>query len=266
MATDKNKTQSMPRLESGQFIRGLRGALPYLEDYRGETFVVKLAGETLYQPNLPAIIDDIILLGSVGIKIVLVHGAWPQIQQELRRELNLGQKSDPSMSDFEPDAMADVSTDIEPEVLQNAVRRAVSESNWSLMSKLSAYGRTIFPISGHFVQAQKSVEALKLSDRHTGMVSGVDTLALQAALQQGYLPVLPPFSSGDGGMLLYLDATRIALEAAVRLRARKLIILSSQKAGAIICKPIGKDLPSSPTGKLIVGRPAKFAGVVNMSL
>ena len=65
------------------FIRGLRGALPYLEEYYNETFVIKISGNTLQQQNLSGILDDLILLYRIGIKIIIVHGAGPQIQEAL---------------------------------------------------------------------------------------------------------------------------------------------------------------------------------------
>ena len=62
-----------------QSVRFFRSSAPYINAHRGKTFVLMFGGEAIEDPNFPKIIQDIALLNSLGVKLVIVHGARPQI-------------------------------------------------------------------------------------------------------------------------------------------------------------------------------------------
>ena len=72
-------------MRTTEIVDGFRQSAPYVNAHRGKTFVVMLGGEAMIQPGFRSIINDIALLNSLGIKIVLVYGARPQINQELEQ-------------------------------------------------------------------------------------------------------------------------------------------------------------------------------------
>jgi amino-acid N-acetyltransferase len=66
------------------FVSWFRQAAPYIHAHRGRTFVVQFGGEAVADPSFPHLIHDLALLNSLGIRLVLVHGARPQIEERLR--------------------------------------------------------------------------------------------------------------------------------------------------------------------------------------
>ena len=74
-------TSTTPNTDSQ--VHWFRNSSPYINAHRGRTFVVMLSGELLDGPRLPTLIHDLALLNSLGIKLVLVHGARPQISARL---------------------------------------------------------------------------------------------------------------------------------------------------------------------------------------
>ncbi|MBF0278516.1 MAG: amino-acid N-acetyltransferase [SAR324 cluster bacterium] len=197
------------------FIRGLRGALPYLEEYYNETFVIKISGSTLQQQNLSGIIDDLILLYRIGIKIIIVHGAGPQIRQALHFHNHPGKTIEGRLLVAAPSLPI--------------VQQAVATANWNLITKMNRYGRDIFPFSGHFVQAEKTSFSEETEPHCTGKVHDINVKALQHAFSHNYLPIIAPFATGEKGRLWILEPNQIALEVAVRLRTRKLVILDCEE-------------------------------------
>ncbi|MDD3450177.1 MAG: amino-acid N-acetyltransferase, partial [Gammaproteobacteria bacterium] len=71
------------RQSGNSFVESFRSSAPYIHAHRGRTFVVLFGGEAVADPNFPALIHDIALLNSLGVRLVLVHGARPQIEERL---------------------------------------------------------------------------------------------------------------------------------------------------------------------------------------
>ena len=65
-------------------IRWFRNTAPYINAHRGKTFVLMFGGEVARDDNFPNIIHDIALLNSLGVKLVLIHGSRPQIEDRLQ--------------------------------------------------------------------------------------------------------------------------------------------------------------------------------------
>ncbi len=198
-----------------EFIRYLRRSLPYLEEFHNETFVIKISGDTLLQNNLPSILDDLVLLHRIGVKIIVVHGAHKQILELLEYHQKEVQYYDGRL--------------LVTEELLPIVKQAVADANWNLMTKLGRHGNSIFPFSGHFIQAQK-LSFPDFENHFIGEVGEINSHALLHATNQHYLPIIPPFAPGPHRGLFILDASQIALEVAVYLRARKLIMLSTENS------------------------------------
>lgn len=195
------------------FIKNLRAALPYLEKFYNEIFVIKISGYTLQQDNLPGILDDLVLLRRVGIKIILVHGAAPQVNELIKDAGKSGGYIDGRL-------VLDAST-------FPLAYQAIASTNWELINKFSKYGSDFLPVTGHFLQARDKSNSDNMP-LFIGDVKEVNLTGLQEALDRHYIPIIPPFGIGPRGKSFILDPNKIALEVAARLRAHKLIIMTSE--------------------------------------
>lgn len=194
------------------FIHRLRGTLPYLEEFHGETFVIKLSGMALQTRYLDGILDDLILLHRVGIRIVIIHGALPQIQTALAaQQMSLD---------------SEVNTLEHFETMIQTIHQSVSYLSWSLLARLGRYGEDIFPFSGHFVQAQNVKIELNPLPSPIGQFKDLRLDALKPENGRRFLPVVSPVGLSADGHQWLLEPNEVAMELAVRLRARKLITLS----------------------------------------
>ena len=79
-----NKNNDTDQTEN--FINSFRAASPYVNAHRGRTFVLVFAGDAVQDKHFDSLIHDIAILNSLGIRLLLVHGARPQIEKRLKRE------------------------------------------------------------------------------------------------------------------------------------------------------------------------------------
>ena len=195
-------------LENQQsLVRALRGSLPYLEEFHRQIFVVCVSGELLQQDAAPKIMEELALLHRVGVQLVLVHDNQPLNQSSL------------DTSSF-PVAVS--RHDL------TAMQEQVAAINWEFLTKLCLYGHGIMPLSGHFVtaHADERFQTLEM-DLANGVVQEVDLVAIRETLQLRHTPLLAPWGTGRQGHLWILEARELATELAIRLRAKKLILLEN---------------------------------------
>ena len=198
--------------ELSGFIHNLRSALPYLEEFDQQTFVIYLSGELIEVQN-SRVIEDLALLQQVGIRIVLVHGAELQI-----RNLYASQGLDYHTED---------GIFVAEETNMPFIEQAVSSANWKLLSRLRSCARQLQPFTGHFLLAEKKNFSGNNDFHFTGSVCGIDLETLRQAAADSKLAIIPPFSLGEKGRLWILDPIQVAFEVATRLRAKKLIMLDT---------------------------------------
>ena len=198
--------------ELSGFIHNLRSALPYLEEFDQQTFVIYLSGELIEVQN-SRVIEDLALLQQVGIRIVLVHGAELQI-----RNLYASQGLDYHTED---------GIFVAEETNMPFIEQAVSSANWKLLSRLRSCARQLQPFTGHFLLAEKKNFSGNNDSHFTGSVCGIDLETLRQAAADSKLAIIPPFSLGEKGRLWILDPIQVAFEVATRLRAKKLIMLDT---------------------------------------
>src|SRR5690606_446613 len=87
MSPADNETYSAqvaPEFAPAQFVRWFREVAPYVHDFRGKTFVVAFGGELVRDGALNPLIQDLSLLSALGVKLVLVHGSRPQVNETLQ--------------------------------------------------------------------------------------------------------------------------------------------------------------------------------------
>jgi acetylglutamate kinase len=205
----------------------LREALPYIQRFKGHTFVVKLSGKvTEDQDNLTSLAEELALLHQVGIRICVVHGGGKQLS-ELATKLGIEQTI------IEGRRVTDDAT------LEMAKMIFAGKINTDILAALRQRGIEAVGLSGvdgNIVHAERRPpkEILnretgvrdKVDFGHVGDVVQINSRLLTVLLDHGYLPVISSLGADDEGMVFNINADTIAAEIAVQLQAEKLILLS----------------------------------------
>ena len=205
----------------------LREALPYIQRFKGQTFVVKLSGKvTENQENLISLAEELALLHQVGIRICVVHGGGKQLS-ELARQLGVEQTI------IEGRRVTDDAT------LEMAKMIFAGKINTDILAALRNRGIEAVGLSGvdgNIVHAERRPpkEILnretgvrdKVDFGHVGDVVQINARLLTVLLDHGYLPVISSLGADAEGMVFNINADTIAAEIAVQLQAEKLILLS----------------------------------------
>lgn len=205
----------------------LREALPYIQRFKGQTFVVKLSGKvTEQQENLTSLAEELALLHQVGIRICVVHGGGKQLS-ELAIRLGVEQTI------IEGRRVTDDAT------LEMAKMIFAGKINTDILAALRHRGIEAVGLSGvdgNIVHAERRPpkEILnretgirdKVDFGHVGDVVRINTRLLTVLLDHGYLPVISSLGADAEGMVFNINADTIASEIAVQLQAEKLIMLS----------------------------------------
>jgi len=197
-------------------VRVLREALPYITRFSGEVFVIKFGGETLDGHNFIQMLPDIALLRSVGIRIILVHGANPQIEAMSKV---YGQKSE------KRDGIR-----ITDEMTMTIVQQASSSVTQKILATFSAMNKTRYNLKGfvgNVVRAKPMGVVDGVDYQFTGKVDSIDADTLRKVLADDFVPVLPPLGVDSFGTVYNINADTLAVEVAVALQARKIIFLTN---------------------------------------
>lgn len=208
-----------------EFVLAFREAAPYINMFRGKTFVVALSGEGLERGNVHAIAQDLNLLVSLGVRIVLVHGARPQIDAALalrglprafHQEIRI---TDAAALEAVKHAVGALRLDIEAHLSMS-------------MANSPMQGAQLRVASGNWITARPRGVLDGVDMHYSGSVRKVDADAIAAHLARGELALLSPLGYSPTGEAFNLTMEEVALATAVTLRAEKLIFLV--EAGGLI--------------------------------
>src|SRR3546814_7671031 len=93
--------QDAPEFAPAQFVRWFREVAPYVHDFRGKTFLIAFGGELVSDGALNTLIQDLSLLSALGVKLVLVHGSRPQVNEQLKLKGFQTQRSEEHTSELQ---------------------------------------------------------------------------------------------------------------------------------------------------------------------
>jgi amino-acid N-acetyltransferase len=207
-----------PNLDQQTFVRWFRDSSPYINAFRGRTFVVAFGGEVIAEEQFAGMVHDIALLNSLGVRLVLVHGARPQIEQRLNERgvemqyVNGLRVTDAAALACVKEAAGTVRVEIEALLSMGLANSPMA-------------GADIRVASGNFVTAQPLGVRDGVDYLHTGEVRSIDSEALHRQLGDGALVLLSPIGFSPTGEVFNLSAEDVATAAAIQLRADKLIYL-----------------------------------------
>ncbi|MFN7272664.1 MAG: acetylglutamate kinase [Gammaproteobacteria bacterium] len=211
----------MHRTDPAAVIRALRSAAPYIRLYKGKTFVVKAGGGVFGDPAATrALVEQIAVLHSLGIRVVFVHGGGPQLTEVTEK---LGVPTQMIEGRRVTDAQ---SIDATAMVLSGLI-------NTRILAACRELGVPALGISGvdaGLIQAHKRAPVkLQGSDAivdygFVGDIDYIDTDVIKKLLDAGLMPVISPLSSDDAGTLLNINADTVAAAIGAALGAEKLVL------------------------------------------
>jgi acetylglutamate kinase len=205
----------------------LREALPYIQRFKGQTFVVKLSGKaTENRANLMSLAEELALLYQVGIRLCVVHGGGKQLS-ELADRMGIEQ------------TIIDGRRVTDDATLEMAKMVFAGKINTDILSALRNRGVEAVGLSGvdgNIVHAERrppkqvlnreTGERAEVDFGHVGDVVEINSRLLSVLLDQGYLPVVSSLGADAEGTVFNINADTIAAEIAIQLKAEKLILLS----------------------------------------
>lgn len=198
----------------------IRHSVPYINAHRGKTFVVMLQGEAIEHDNFFSLINDIGLLHSLGIHLVVVYGARPQIEKALNVQ-NIPPIYHKNIRVTDA-ATLDVVKQIAGQLqLDITARLSMSLNNTPLQ------GAHINVVSGNFVIAQPLGVDDGVDYCHTGRIRRIDEDAIHHQLKNNGIVLLGPVAVSVTGESFNLAAEEIATHLAIKLKAEKMIGLTS---------------------------------------
>ena len=199
-----------------ELVEGFRHSVPYINTHRGKTFVIMLGGEAIEHENFSSIVNDIGLLHSLGIRLVVVYGARPQIDANLAAHHHepLYHKNirvtDAQTLELVKQAAGTLQLDI-------TARLSMSLNNTPLQ------GAHINVVSGNFIIAQPLGVDDGVDYCHSGRIRRIDEDAIHRQLDSGAIVLMGPVAVSVTGDSFNLTSEEIATQLAIKLKAEKMI-------------------------------------------
>ena len=200
------------------FVEWFRSAAPYIHAFRGKTFVVAFGGEVVSEGQFIALAHDLNLLNSLGVRLVLVHGARPQIEEELT-ERGAAIRYAGGMRVTDDDALKCVKE------AAGTVRVEIEALLSMGLANSPMAGADIRVASGNFVTAMPMGVLGGVDLMHTGEVRKIDAIGIRRRLDANEIVLLSPLGYSPTGEVFNLSLEDVATSAAITLDADKLIFL-----------------------------------------
>jgi amino-acid N-acetyltransferase len=229
-----------------EFVTWFRQVTPYINAFRGKTFVLAFGGKAIAGSLAKTLAYDVNLLASLGIRLILVHGARPQIEEELREKglesrFHRGYRiTDAATLDCVLDAVGSVYLEIEGLLSQGLPNTPMA-------------GSRIRVVSGNFITARPLGVLDGVDLQYSGLVRRVDVEGLEAQLALGNIVLLSCHGSSPTGEIFNLQMEEVAEAVAIAVRADKLVYLTDRQglrdAQGILLDELTADAAMSLTGQ-----------------
>ncbi len=209
----------MSTSSASDFVQWFRSAAPYIHGFRGRTFVIGFGGEVVEDGKFIELTHDLNLLASVGVRLVLVHGARPQIERELdlraiaQRYAGAVRVTDEEALGCAKQASGRLRVEIEALLSMGLPNSPMA-------------GSEIRVASGNFVVARPRGVVDGVDMLYTGEVRKVEAEAIRRRLGDNELVLISPLGYSPTGEIFNLTMEDVAAECAIALRAEKLIFLT----------------------------------------
>ena len=214
---------------AGNAAHVLTEALPYIQRFAGRTVVIKYGGNAMTDDRLKAgFARDVVLMKTVGINPVVVHGGGPQIGRLLER---LGKESEfvQGMRVTDAETM---------DVVEMVLGGLVNKDIVNLINRHGGQAVGLTGKDGDLIRARKLRMTLPETDErpseiidigHVGEVDSIDASVVNMLVQGDFIPVVAPIGVGEDGFSYNINADLVAGKMAEVLGAEKLILLTNTR-------------------------------------
>ena len=198
-------------------VRILSEALPYIQQFRGRTVVVKYGGAAMKDSTLKAsVVRDIVFMACVGMRPVVVHGGGPEINTWLTK-LNIEPQFKDGLRVTDAPTM---------DVVEMVLVGRVNKELVSLINQAGGQAVGLCGKDGNLITARSQVDA---DVGFVGDVTNIEPGLVKALIEDGYIPVISSVASDDSGQAYNINADTVAGELAAALNAEKLILLTDTR-------------------------------------
>ncbi len=246
--------ESASRTLAADYVRWFRGSTPYVSAHQGKTFVVALSGEVLASENCLNVIHDLALVSVLGVRLVVVHGARPQISRAL--------------ADACIESSLVEGVRVTPLAAMDHVRRVCAGLRSHIEGLFSQglpqtplYKTRVSVVGGNLVTARPIGTSSGINFQHSGVVRRINAELIRDLLGPARIVLLSPFGYSPWGELYNLESEQLAARTAEAIKADKLILFSEEN---LICDSSGTRLSEadpegveSNLGSLVCGEITK---------
>ena len=217
-----------PALKTEAFVKWFRSATPYIHQWGGATFVIAFGGEVLADGEFQQLTHDINVLVSLEVRVVLVHGTRPQIEEQMRQH-GVKPRYEANRRVTDDRALACVKE-------ANGIVRVEMEALLSMeLANSPMWGADIRVSSGNFVTAKPVGVLAGIDFGHTGEVRKIDAEGIRRRLDDHEVVLISPLGFSPTGDVFNCTLEDVATSTAIALGADKLIFLT-ETAGALDAK------------------------------
>lgn len=217
----------LSRQDALTFSSVLSEALPYIQQFAGKILVVKYGGNAMTDEHLKAgFARDMVLLKTVGIHPVIVHGGGPQIGELLER-LNIKSEFVQGMRVTTGETM-DVVEMVLGGLVNKEIVNLINQSGGRAAGVTGKDGQTIRARRWLARSGSKELDEPEIIDLgHVGEVASIDTRLIRLIIDSDFIPVVAPIGVGDDGTSYNINADLVAGKLAESLQAEKLMLLTN---------------------------------------
>lgn len=204
------------------YVKWFRNAAPYINAHRGKTVVLMFGGEAVLHPNFANIIHDISLLRSLGVKLVVVHGARPQIAERMAQR-NIEEVLENNIRVTDADTLSAVKD------ATGSLRLHIEALLSTGLANSPMHGSRIRVSTGNFVIAKPMGVRDGVDFKYTGTVRRIDADGINMQLNYGSIVLLSPIGYSPTGEVFNLALEDVAAQTAIALQADKLITFTEDE-------------------------------------
>lgn len=193
----------------------LTKALPYIQRYGGKTVVVKYGGNAMTNSEgMRNVMSDILLLSTVGIRVVLVHGGGPEISDTLDK-MGIESRFKDGLRVTDAQAM---------DVVEMVLAGKINKDLVNILGVLGGKAIGLSGIDGRIIQARQLDPELGF----VGEVTDINTEPIEDVLEKGFIPVISTLGCGKDGEIYNINADTAAAKIAGKLKAESFICMTDK--------------------------------------
>jgi amino-acid N-acetyltransferase len=237
----------MPRNDSRKleaFVKWFRSATPFIHEFGERTIVIAFGGEVLTDGEMMQLAHDINVLVSLEVRVVLVHGTRPQVEDQLRQHGVAGRYAEGRrVTDL--DALKCVKE------ANGIVRMEIEATLSTELANSPMAGADIRVSSGNFITAKPYGVRNGIDFMHTGEVRKVDVEGINRRLDDHEVVLLSPIGFSPTGDIFNCTLEDVATSVAIALKAEKLIFLTETMGATDSRNKLVSEITAAEAQKLL---------------